>query len=98
MEVTVPMTIQLTPQAEALVQQMVETGGYRDSAAVVDEALQVLKDQHRTIRLKAAIASGDAQYTRGELIPFTPELIEQMKRDAEQMAREGKEPNPDVCP
>jgi putative addiction module CopG family antidote len=93
-----PMTVSLSPETADLIRQMIESGRYDDPASVVDEAIRVLDERDRLARLKAAIASGDEQYARGETIPFTPELLEQMKRDAEQMAREGKAPNPDVCP
>lgn len=92
------MVIQVTPESEAMIRQLVETGRYQDPAAVIDEALLALDERDRLGRLKAAITSGNAQYARGETIRLTPELIEEMKRDAERMAREGQEPNPDVCP
>jgi hypothetical protein len=45
-----------------------------------------------------AIAEGDADFDRGDEYPFTPALVEEMKRDAERWALDGVEPDPDVCP
>lgn len=92
------MNVSLTPQLEALVRQKIEPGPYNNATEVVQEALKVLDERDRAARLKAALAVGDEQYRRGETIPFTPELVEEMKRDAEHMAQEGVEPDPDDCP
>lgn len=45
-------------------------------------------------RLRAAIAKGG----EGEAPPWTPELMEQLSREADEMKRRGETPDPDVCP
>jgi hypothetical protein len=58
----------------------------------------VQDERDRAARLHAALAIGEEQYRRGEVTRFTPELLEKMKQDADRMAQEGVEPDPDVCP
>lgn len=45
-------------------------------------------------RLREAIATGED----GEALPWTPELMAQLSREAEQLQRRGESPDPDVCP
>jgi putative addiction module CopG family antidote len=90
-----PTSVTPTPQLEANIGEKVTGGLYDDAESVVQEALRPLDehDRHRQ-RLRAAIAGGD----EGEAIPCTPELMEQKTREAEEMVRQGIEPDPDVCP
>jgi hypothetical protein len=50
--------------------------------------------ERRLQRLREAIAEGE----KGEAVPWTPELMEQIRREADARQRRGKMPNPDVCP
>jgi antitoxin ParD1/3/4 len=89
------MSVTLTPQLEAKIRQKVEAGLYSDPEAVVREAMRLLDEHDRRLqRLRDAIAEGD----EGEALPWTPELMEQLTREAEEMVREGIEPHADVCP
>ncbi len=89
------MSVTLTPQLEAMIRQKVDAGRYRDAETVLREALRLLDEQDRRLqRLRAAIAEGD----EGEAIPWTPELMEQLSREADETVREGIPPHPDVCP
>ncbi len=92
------MNVSLSPELEALIRRQVETGQYNTPDQVMQEALQLLEERDRQRRLRAALAVGDEQYARGEVVPWTPELMEQLKWEAEEMGRQGKLPNPDVCP
>lgn len=88
------MSVRIDPQVEAMIRRKVEAGLYDDTDAVLHEALRLLDEQDRRLhRLRAAIAEGEV----GEGIRFTPDLVAEMKQDAERMAREGIEPDPDVC-
>jgi len=92
------MNANLTPRLEAMVRQRVETGLFNNASEVVREAPRLSGEKRRLNGLKSAIAVGEAQYARGETIPFTPELVEEMKQDAVRMAEAGEQPDPDVCP
>jgi putative addiction module CopG family antidote len=82
------------PRLAAIIRQKVDAGLYGNAEEGLNEAVRLLDERDRRRRLRAALAEGE----RGEGIRFTPELVAQMKRDAERMAEEGDEPNPDVCP
>jgi hypothetical protein len=41
---------------------------------------------------------GDEQIARGEYRVYTPELFEEIKRNARDKVKRGHQPNPDVLP
>lgn len=85
------MNVSLTPQLEALIHQKVETGLYNNASEVVREALRLLDERDRRLQwLRAEIAIGDEQIARGELIDFTRERFEQIKREAQIDVGNGK--------
>jgi antitoxin ParD1/3/4 len=92
------MTIQLSPETEALIQVLMNRGDYAHPAAVIDEALRVLVERENLTRLKAAIAVGIEQYERGETIPWTPDYFDRLKREAADAARSGKPIKDEVKP
>jgi antitoxin ParD1/3/4 len=92
------MVVTLSPEAEELVRRRLEMGPYRSVDEVIEEALQALDERDRLVRLRAAIAIGDAQIARGEVIPYTADLMDEIEREAEEADLRGDEPNPDVYP
>lgn len=89
------MSVQLAPQLEAIIQAKVEAGLYADADAVLREALRLLNERdHRLQRLRDALADGE----RGEAVPLTPELLEELDQSAIRRAEAGEQPHPDVCP
>lgn len=62
------MTVNLSPEAMALIQRLIKTRGYRDAEAVVEEALHILAERDPSgedddARLRALIAEGEASGT-----------------------------------
>jgi putative addiction module CopG family antidote len=92
------MTIQLSPEAEAMVRQLIERGDYDDPEAVVDEALRALVQRDQLTRLRNAIALGDEQAERNEIVTWTPDFLERLKRESEQDVRRGKPLKDEVIP
>ena len=92
------MSIQLSPEAEALIRELVENGDYDDPEAVVDEALRVLMERDKLERLKALIAIGDEQAARGQVVPWTPDYFDRLKGEAAELARSGKPIKDEVKP
>lgn len=92
------MVVQLSPEAEALLDELVQRGGYGDAEAVVEEALRVLAERDQYARLKAAIAVGMEQYERGETIPWTPDYFDRTRQEAVELARSGKPIKDEVKP
>lgn len=89
------MTMQLPPRVEARIREKVESGLYASVDAVLETAVELLDGYDRQVqRLRAAIAEGE----QGETIPWTPEMMEQLSREADEMFLRGEKPDPDVCP
>lgn len=93
------MTLQLPADIEARIRQKVERGDFPDAAEVVREAMRLLDAQERQLEeLRVKLHAGLGQLDRGEGIPFTPELVRQMRQDAIDRFHRGDSPNPDVVP
>jgi len=82
------MVIRLTPQLEARVEEMLKTGHYSDSEEVIDTALKLLGKRLQQIALlDAAFTAAEHQVAEGRTIPYTPQLMERLKREATENAR-----------
>ena len=92
------MIITLSSEQAEMVRRKVASGMFEDASGVVDEAFRLMEEQDKLERLKAAIAVGYAEYERGETSRLTPELLEEIRRDADRMTRENEEIDPDVWP
>lgn len=97
-EVPDPMGIQLTPHAAALIQEKVDSGRYASADEVVRAAIRLLDERDRLQHLRSLLAVGLEQADRGELLEFTPELLDDIDREVEERFRRGEQPSPDVCP
>jgi antitoxin ParD1/3/4 len=93
------MPIHVSPDLEERIREKVESGQYEDSSEVIRAAMRLLdKRDLRLQELRASIAEGLAAAERGEAHELTPELWEEIEREADEMIRLGVPPNPDVCP
>lgn len=92
------MNVHLDAELEDLVRQKVETGLYPDVDTIVQGALRLLDRRDRLAYLRAAIANADAQIERGEYVEWTPDLMDELSREAEEMVRQGIQPHSDGCP
>jgi antitoxin ParD1/3/4 len=92
------MNVSLTPQLEAMIRERVDSGRYSNASEVVREALRLLEERKQLEHLRSLIAVGSEQAERGELIEWTPELMDEIDRRAEERFLRGEEPDPDVCP
>jgi putative addiction module CopG family antidote len=93
------MAIQLPADIEARIQQKVADGAFPDAAEVVREAMRLLDWQERQYdELRAKLQIGLDQLDRGEYAVFTPELVEEMRREADERFRRGARPKRDVVP
>jgi putative addiction module CopG family antidote len=91
------MTMQLPADVEARVREKVARGEFSDADAVSREAMRLLDEQERQLaQLRSMLQIGLTQLDQGEGVPFTPELVAQMRRDAEERFRRGERANPDV--
>jgi putative addiction module CopG family antidote len=92
------MNVLLSPQSEELIRQIATYGDVRDANAVVEDALRLMEEQLRLERLQSAIAEGFAELERGDSVRYTPDLLDTLRQEARQLQREGRTPDPDVCP
>jgi antitoxin ParD1/3/4 len=92
------MNVSLTPELEAMIRQQVDTGRYNNASEVVREALRLLDEHQRRQHLRSLLAVGLEQAQRGELVEFTPELVEDIARRAKERFLRGEEPDRVVCP
>jgi antitoxin ParD1/3/4 len=84
------MHVDLDPQLAALIHEKVESGSYTDASAVVREALRLLEEHDQRRTLGAELQVGFEQIEQGELVDFTPELLDRLARESEENARNGK--------
>lgn len=82
------MSVTLTPQTEAEIRRLVDSGRYPDADAVVQTALQALKEQDeaRLAKLRELVLAGFASGDGGDL---TPEFWDEIAREAEEADRLG---------
>ena len=92
------MVVRLTPHVAELIQRKIAAGHYRSADEVIVDALDALEQRDRLVRLKAAIAIGDAQLARGEGVQYSAQVMDEIEREADEALRRGDEPGTDVCP
>lgn len=93
------MPIQIPADIEVRIRQKVERGDYPNEDDVIRQALRLLDEQEDAIAaLRAKLQIGLDQLDRGEGRLFTPELVNQIRHEAEERYQRGDLPNPDVTP
>jgi antitoxin ParD1/3/4 len=92
------MNVSLTPELEAMIRQRVESGRYNNASEVVRDALRHLEEHERLQNLRTLLTVGEDDVRRGNLVDYTPALMDDIYREAEELFRRGEEPDPDVCP
>ena len=80
------MSVEISAENERYLQQLVDRGVYRDRAAAIDEAVELLK---RRDQLRVDIQAGIEQADRGELIAAEDVFgrLEERARQIETKAR-----------
>lgn len=81
-----------------MIRQRVESGRYNNASEVVRAALRLLEEHEKLMHLRSLLAVGLEDERRGNLVEFTPELMDDVYRRAEERFQRGEEPDPDVCP
>jgi putative addiction module CopG family antidote len=91
------MTVRLSPQTEAQIEELVASGQFADADAVINEAIQLLAERElaRFRQLQALVREG---FESGEAVELTPELMDEIEREAEAAYQRGEQPSPHVCP
>ena len=91
------MTVQLPADLEASIKRKVAPGRFDDEVDVIREAMKALdaNEHERFLRLRALVREG---FESGEGVELTPELMDEIEREAEEAYQRGEQPDPDVCP
>lgn len=93
------MTVRLPADLAASIRQQVASGRFGDEAEVVREASRLLEARERRARqLRESVAEGLAATERGEGIELTPELMDELEREAGELYRRGMQPRTEVRP
>ena len=92
-------TMHIPADVAASIRQNVQSGRFGDEGAVLREALRLLDARERRAHeLRASIEDGVAAIERGEGVELTPEFMDRLTREADEMDERGELPSPDVCP
>lgn len=84
------MTVRITTQLEEKIERLIATGHYADTNAVIEAALRLLEERDRKLAwLRAELAIGEEQEKRGETVPYTPDFMERLMREADERSRQG---------
>ena len=92
------MSITLSPHAEALIQERLESGHYANADEVIEAAVTLLEARERFERLRASLIEADKQVREGNVLEWTPELRQRLRDEADEMDRQDVPLDPDVCP
>ena len=94
------MHIEFASVDEQYIKESVKHGYFRSEAEAVRDAVRSAREQKETrrIRLVEALRLGEEDVAAGRTIPYTRELMEQIRKEAKQYAAEGRKPDPDVIP
>jgi len=93
------MTMQLPADIAARVREKVASGEFSNEDVVMREAMRLLDERESQLtEPRVMLQTGLNQLDQGEGVPFTPELVAQMRRDAEERFQRGERANPDVGP
>ena len=83
------MNVSLTPDLESLIREKVDTGLYASASEVVREALRLMAEHDKRMKIKAmrdaAIAEGIASADRGDKVELTREVWNQIIAEADSM-------------
>ncbi|MGH2532967.1 MAG: type II toxin-antitoxin system ParD family antitoxin [Thermomicrobiales bacterium] len=85
------MMRQLTRDQQALVEQIVATSQYDDADKANDEALRLLEERERRLQwLRAELAIGEEQERRGDVVVYTPDFMDRLIDEGDELDRLGE--------
>jgi putative addiction module CopG family antidote len=92
------MSVQVAADVEAMIREKVAAGRYDDEDTVLREALRALDERDRLRDLRASLVRAKVQVERGEYVEWSPDFMDELSREADELLARGHEPKPDVCP
>jgi len=93
------MHVNLSPEMEVFVREKVASGFYGNATEVIRDAIRRMQaEESRLAAWQAAIRKGDEELDRGEGVAYSPEVLNDITRDAIDAMHSGKPIDPDVLP
>ena len=86
------MPVQITPELEALVQEILSEGVFQDEAEVLREALRLLQKRQQLLR---DVNAGVAQLDQGRFSEYDEDSLEQFLNDVRVVGRQPTSKNND---
>jgi putative addiction module CopG family antidote len=84
------MKLELDKEYESLVQRKVDSGRFASPAEVVQEALREMDQRDEWLDyVRSAIAEAEADVAAGRVYDWTPELMDQIRAEADEADRLG---------
>lgn len=83
------MNIYLGEHFDTFVREQVATGRYANASEVVREALRTLEDQVKLQNLRRLIAEAEEDIASGNTYEWTPGLMDEIMKEAEEADRLG---------
>lgn len=88
----------LPAKTEEEIRYLIESCGFANATEVVIEAIHQLAQRESALAdLRAKVQIGIDELDRGEGVPYTSELMKQIRAKAHELAVSGLPLNPDVC-
>jgi len=94
------MHVNLSPEMEGYIKEKVGSGFYSNATEVIRDAIRRMQSEEaRLLAFRTAVDLGNAQIEKGQGIAYTPEVSQDILREARARAKSGKPvTNPDVLP
>ena len=93
------MHINLSTEMELFIKSRVTSGLYGNATEVIRDAIRRMQaEENRITAWQTAIKQGDEQLDRGEGIPYSPQILEDITQSAISTMHSGKPMDPDVLP
>jgi antitoxin ParD1/3/4 len=84
------MKLELDEKFDTLIQRKVDSGRFASAAEVVEEALREMNERDEHLEyLKVAVAAAEESVAAGQIIDWTPDLMDQIQADADEADRLG---------
>jgi antitoxin ParD1/3/4 len=93
------MHVNLSSEMEAFIKGKVSSGFYGNATEVIRDAIRRMQsEEERRTAFRAAVAVGEAELDRGEGIPYSDSLLDEIWKEALNSAHSGEPIDPDVLP
>jgi antitoxin ParD1/3/4 len=93
------MHVNLSSEMEAFIKGKVSSGFYGNATEVIRDAIRRMQsEEERHTAFRAAVAVGEAELDRGEGIPYSDSLLDEIWKEALNSADSDEPIDPDVLP